>query len=949
MSDPTPNADQRELIESTDGLYRVDAGAGTGKTFAVTRRYARIVEREGVTPQDVLLVTFTRNAAEEMRTRIVDHCDYGLADLNDAPIGTFHAFCLDLLRERGHAAPRHLGLDGRITGSTRVVESDLLEARLFGEFLDRFADDHPEHADLLRVVDDPDELRSLVGELAAKGVFPTAEGWYRDGEQHLRGDVAAFRNLFDEANEPRNGGSTQSRLRSRLYGYRDELHHPDAPSEQAVRGSGKQVPDDLAARAFEQDRTDLLAFVHDLYHEYLGFALGRNYLTFGLLQGFAYILLCEDHGVRESVAFDYVMVDEFQDSSEIQFKLALLLAGTDNLCVVGDWKQSIYGFQYADVENIRAFEPRLEQFAAALNRDAERVAWATGEVDVEPVTLRRNYRSTASILAFSTATLSVPATSREDVAPVDVEPLVADTDRDESVIEAIQHADEHEAVLTKIQSIVGNDDYRVEGDDGGLRVPGYGDVTVLTRTRDYGRELLATADAYGLPMAYEGGIELFDTDAAKLLLAWLRVLEDDADRGWAVVLERAGYLLDEIDAILDPDHDAAYPGEMTAFRDELAAMATLGGVARQVFDRYGLAGPTADQVLTTIQSAQDASTMTRGDLIRFIERGIEQGATEEIETSTGTDAVTVQTIHATKGLEHPIVVLANMNQRRFPPSGGASPTIRYDDPVGLRQREVYDPAAYDRPHVLDDWHTTVLQHCLPRGYDEERRLLYVAVTRAEHHLVLAAGAEPNAFLEALPVDIEPLEPDVTAVEHAAPAEPGDALDVLPTAGPDGYTPHTLMDVDVEAVEGGKGTAYGTAVHEFAEAYALGRSVTPSNDDERTVAAFLDGLDGDLRVEEAVTLPLDVDGRRVTISGVVDLLHVTPDRVAVVDYKTDRGRDLAAAYRTQLSVYAHVASAVYPDREVTASILSTATGDRVTVDPCSRAELRAAVREADASE
>lgn len=943
MSDPTPNPDQRALIESTEGLYRVDAGAGTGKTFAVTRRYARIVEQDGVAPEDALLVTFTRNAAEEMRTRIVEHCEYGVADLDDAPIGTFHSLCLDVLREHGHDAPRHLGLDGRITGSTRVVEDELVEGALFREFLDRFTDDHPEHADRLRVVDDPDELRSLIAELAAKGVFPTAEGWYRDGERALVGDRDAFRALFDERNAPRNGGSRQSRLRSALADYGDGRYHPDAPSTATVRGDGKRVPEEVADLAFEQDREGLFAFVHDLYHEYLSFALARDYLTFGLLQGLAYVLLCEDHAVRGSVAFEYVTVDEFQDSSEIQFRLALLLADAPNLCVVGDWRQSIYGFQYADVDNVREFEARLDRFRRELNRDADRIGWTAG--DVESVSLRRNYRSTASILELSTAALSAPATARDDPDPVTAEPLVPDTDRDDSVVEAIRHEDEHEAVLTKIQSIVGSEEYLVADDDGGLRPPGYGDVAVLTRTRDYGRALLATADEYGLPVAYEGGIELFHTDEAKLLLAWLRILEYDGDRGWAVVLERAGYLLDEIDAILDPDHDAAYPAATVAFRDELAATASLGGLARRVFERYGLAGPTADRMLTAVRSARDVTTTTRGDLIRLLERGIERDATHEIDTGTGTEAVTVRTVHATKGLEHPIVILANMNQGAFPPHGGGRATIRYDDPIGLRQRRTYDAEAYDRPHVLDDWRTAILSRCLAPDYDEERRLLYVAITRAKRHLVLAAGERPNAFLESLPVAVETLEPDVDAVAPPETAPSPPATEVVPSDGPTGHTPHSLMRTEpFEDVEGGMGTAFGAAVHEFAEAYALGESVEPSNEDEAHVAAFLDGLDGECRVEEEVTLPLTVDGRRVTVSGVVDLVHVTPDRAEVIDYKTDRGRYGVPEYRTQLSVYHHVASAAYPDRTVTATLLYTERGERVAVEPLSEAELRAVVRD-----
>jgi superfamily I DNA/RNA helicase len=173
------------------------------------------------------------------------------------------------------------------------------------------------------------------------------------------------------------------------------------------------------------------------------------------------------------------------------------------------------------------------------------------------------------------------------------------------------------------------------------------------------------AEGFDFPISYDGGVELFRTDQAKLLLAWLRILESDAGRGWAVVLERAGYTLNEIQELLSTD---AYPSDMVAFRAELAEMETIGSVARQVFARYGFDGDYANVILHTIQSVYDATTMTRGDLIQFIEGAIEDGATHEVHTSAGDDSVTVQTIHAVKGLEYPIVILANMNDGRFPPS-----------------------------------------------------------------------------------------------------------------------------------------------------------------------------------------------------------------------------------------------------------------------------------------
>ncbi|MDS0474599.1 ATP-dependent DNA helicase [Natrinema sp. 1APR25-10V2] len=938
---PSPNDRQQELIESTDGLYLVDAGAGTGKTFTVTRRYANIVTQPDIEPDDILLITFTRNAATEMKDRIVAECDYDMRALNDAPIQTFHSLCNDILDQHGFHAPSYLGIDDAITSSTRILENETIEGEYFQEFIDRFSDDHDEYADLLRCLSDPTELLDLLNNLASKGIFPTADGWYRNGRETLEGDFEAFKEAFDEVNQPRNGGSKQSTLRSRLGRYgRNKCYLPDAPDRSELRGEygSKAVPEDVAERVFTEDRDHLIAFVHDVYFEYLEFALGRNYLNFSFLQLFAFVLCCEDSGLREDLAFEYVMIDEFQDSSEIQFKLALLLSRTENFCVVGDWKQSIYSFQYAAVENITEFESRLERFAGELNDDAERVSFP-----LEPVTtieLERNYRSTQPILDFSEHALVTPGSSNESVDQEsvleDVVSLTATTDHDHSRIEAIQHSDEHEAILTKIQEIVDNAEYAVE-DDGELRPPSYGDIAVLTRTRDFGRELLSTAEAYEFPMAYEGGIELFRTDQAKLLLAWLRILEDgsDADRGWAVVLERAGYTLDEIDSILER---GAYPDEMEAFRAELSTLETHTAVARRVFDRYGYDGATADVVLTTVQSIHGSTTMTRGDLIRIIEQGIEDGYTEEVQAAAGADSVTVQTIHSVKGLEYPIVILGNMNSGKFPPGGGSEGTITYSETTGLRQRKCYADAHGD-PHVYDNWRADVLRKCRPTEHDEERRLLYVAMTRAETHLLFAGGDEPNTFLEELPVDVESLAPAVSSVNVDETDQTQLDVDIPDPAGPAGYSPHSLMDDSIfEGVSGGRGMNFGSQVHEFAEDYALGKDVIPDSDDEKHIEAFLDSLPGELLVEERAYLPLTVDDEQITLSGVIDLVHVTDDTVEIVDFKTDRSRHAESEYRIQLSVYYHVLEDWFSDRTVTASIFYTAEDARVEIDPLSEAEL-----------
>jgi len=212
----SPNSKQQQLIDGTDGIYLVDAGAGTGKTFTVTRRYANILAQDDVEPEDILLITFTRNAATEMKDRISASCDYDLRALNDAPIQTFHSLCSDILDEHGFHSPTYLGIDDSITGSTRILEDESIENEQFREFINQFTDTHEEYAGFLRALSDPTELLSLIKNLASKGVFPTRDGWYRNSKAVLEGDYDTFKHAFDSVNEPQNDGSRQSKLRKKL-------------------------------------------------------------------------------------------------------------------------------------------------------------------------------------------------------------------------------------------------------------------------------------------------------------------------------------------------------------------------------------------------------------------------------------------------------------------------------------------------------------------------------------------------------------------------------------------------------------------------------------------------------------------------------------------------------------------------------------------------------------
>jgi len=745
MTEFSPNQQQKQLIKNTDGIYLVDAGAGTGKTFTITRRYANILEDQD--PEDIFLATFTRNAADEMKERISSESSYSASKIFDAPISTFHSHCQKILERNGHEAPQILGIDEYLAENLQVMESQIRENQEFQEFISGFKQRHDEHGDFFRIVRDESNLLNLLKSLGAKGVMPERDNWFGDTEKYLDGDFKDFKQLFNEKNKPveANGGTKQSELRRRLYSYKWKNFSPEAPSVDDIRGGygTKKVRKDFCQKAFEEDREDLKQFVHDLYTEYLEYCLSRNYLNFSFLMTLTYALLHRKPVIREEESFEYIMIDEFQDTNEVQFKLAMLLADEPNFCVVGDWKQSIYSFQYAAVENILEFQERMEKYCSELNGTQKRVCFSNEEV--ERIELKKNYRSNQRILDESEKSLSLPANSNESPERPKITSLESEVENDGEVLR-IESEEEIESVLAKIQNLKEN------GFD-------YSDVAVLTRTRGFGLELQQEARKYSIPAAYEGGVELFTTNPAIVLLAWLRILQDRHSRkGWAVVLEEAGYKLDEAEKIVE---EGDYPCNMLKFEVELQKTDSIEAVAEKVFQRYGYRNGFTEKIIEVLGNTFSSTYMNLGQLINFIEENIEQGEIYEVDSTGNGNTVTVQTIHAAKGLEYPVVFISDVNQSKFPSTNSFSPNITYKDPVGLRQRKKY--LRNDYAYALDNWRTEILEKCLSGEYDEERRLMYVAMTRAEQNLYITADKDKaSTFFTEL--DIEKVELEETPEE-----------------------------------------------------------------------------------------------------------------------------------------------------------------------------------------
>ncbi len=954
-----PNEAQQDLITTLEGPLLCDAGAGTGKTFTIAHRYLRILQDRDLDPQDVLLITFTNNAAEEMRERILrlGGDQTTPTQLHDAPISTFHALAKRLLERHGFQAPAHLGLDARLAPGFTVLGDEVRETQIFDQFLRTFQDEHPEHDTILASLVDPSNLLTLLHEIAAKGILPTTTGWYRDSKSMLLGDENAFFEAFETANTPRNG--TQAPARKRFYdAARGKLFFPPTRDRDDAT-DGNRIDPQAVHDAWQAPREDLLAFVHDVYVEYLEHAIHRNQLNFQFLLVLALVLLIEDDDLREREQFDYVMIDEFQDTSEIQLQLALLYAAEPNLCCVGDWKQSIYSFQYASVDNILNFDDRVQRYAQRLNADRDRVPPATKLTPAQRIHLTENYRSTQPLLDVAPDALVCPATQREtldeDAIQDAITNLQSRTPTDESRIQTLLCDDEPTNVLALIQTIVDNPRYAlhetatVDGDKTVLtRPPTYDDIAVLTRTRRFALELQEQATLHGLPVAFEGGVEVYKTDEAKLLLAWLRLLEDHRSRrGWAVILEHAGFTLPQARRILD---EHAHPDPMTAFLAHLRELPTPGAKARAIFEAYDLFNGTTETLIANLQRAYEDTRCTPAELVRLIEDHHEAGTVEDVDDHPGGNVTTVQTIHAAKGLEYPIVILADVNQGRFPSTGGGYPTrLRYDETLGLRLTKRFIDETGTPPYVYDDWATTLLKSVLDTSqYDEERRLLYVALSRAKQHLLITAQqGRSSRFFEALPPDPIDYDADPSPTEHAprhhAP---------LTIETPDQRVPQTLpvgeLTPEPQIPEGGRGKRFGKQIHAYAARAARDQTLAPTNQHQTNVDRILEDYRSrgfQLDPEVDARLPLALDEHDIILEGKIDLVARGDGRIEILDWKTTPPGAGLRAYRRQVGLYAAIVERAHPDKTVQGWIVYTDDGSREPVQPLGADELEEAIRQA----
>ncbi len=930
------NHHQENVVRHREGIICIDAGPGTGKTHTITHRYLQMI-RDGIDPNDVLLLTFTDNAASEMRERVVDSlADEGLSmSAERMHISTFHSFCARLLRDGGGDATRCLGIDGVLSESFSIIADEGVEEAFVYRCLADFAkNDDGRHGRMLSLLDGAHEdLGKVIAKLLSKGVAPTIDGWFMDGEAALAGNREAMISMAKTMNAPGQGarGPVRSHLKERMFRSKRVFYDPPH-----VTSADKSLPWDMVISAIDEDRSEIGSFIHDLYLHMLRAALEGGALTFGMLIMLAFLKLAEDEEFRHRHQFKYVMVDEFQDTNELQFMLCLLLLRQPNLCVVGDWRQGIYGFRHATIDNLADFASRLHELVGRL-RD-QGIGGIPNFENVWPIRLLDSYRSSESLKNMAELTLLSPMKDDDENGMTQrLDGLrslnTCDTRLDASTsISFLQYADRNEEMEGVLDTITGMMEAGMEiliKDE--FRPLALGDIGVLCRKRSFALRLQELARKKGLPLEFDGGSELLNTPEAKILLAWLRVLVDPRDkRGWAPIMLRDGMPPSLVKDCLKgdiPEHLRCQRERLTRIRNGVAMLTA------EVYRFEQIENANSMAMVDRVDKLYRDRSMGLPELVRLLDRNLRARTKYNIGADASQDVVRVQTIHGAKGLQYPVVILADCNKYCFPPKASDRSMLLFDDTIGLRCTKVLGEVN-GLVYRFDSWRTRLSRQLTTKDMDEERRLLYVAVTRARQHLVVTCH-DPAPLVGHLCPE-GPIS--AVAIKRMMDIQPESDIGSPPLVLPPAHetmmlSPHDLMP-EVHGDPGGRGKAFGLRIHQQAELLARGLDVESDLHEMEVLRKFLHRNQG-MRLMPELDMSIDLDG--ILVSGRADLVLMGDEKMVVVDHKTDLTMANQEAYRVQMSVYLH-ALASATGLPVKAVLLYLSLGEERWIEPLTRAQL-----------
>jgi ATP-dependent helicase/nuclease subunit A len=836
--------ERRRAVEDLDTTLLVEAAAGSGKTTLLLARIVALVRAGRARLREIAAITFTEKAAAELRIRLraaleQAQLDEALRDLEAARIGTIHSFAAGLLRER----PVEAGVDPAFTVADplaaalardaaweRFVETSLsdpapspgteavrraVELGIPLAGLRALAFALADERDTLYLLDRPDAPGSAApppAELdqAARARIASLEvgaaRHARDPEDKAAAAIAAL-----GAWARQTAGLPEA---ERVQALVENAPIPDKPEKLGAQTKWRPAERLLAARHELGELRDAVgaaraAARHDLAAALAGWARGfadayqvqkarAGQLDFHDLLLRARDLIRDRTDVRAYFQrrIRYLLVDEFQDTDPLQLEMILdLTAGAPpgSLFIVGDPKQSIYRFRRADIETYQAARAVLATRGAVL-------------------AIRANFRSTAALLdatnrVFDGAMVPPPdGAYQPDYVPLEPGPdTVAGRPpvllRPPDGLPPPRSVDEARAQEAGLVAAY----LRREVTAGAFK---HGDVVLLFRAMT---GVTAYEDAFraaGIPFRTVGGRHYYDRSEVGWAIAALVAIEDPHDPVALVgalrspffgipdpalaALRKAGGEL----CYLRPLPPGAEPGLAAAWallaelHRERNALTPPAVVERlytrtQVLATYALdlqgEARVANllKVLDTARALEGTGSLTFRALVRWLrDRGAARYEEEEsVVADEGDDAVRLMTIHKAKGLEFPVVVLPGLDQA---PAFRPGPLLvdRRAGELALRVGTVRR-AGREEPLETREW-DTLAEREERRAAAETLRLLYVALTRAAHTLVLpltpggAAGsflAQLGPLLDGATEMLDP-EPEPPSPAPGGPAAPG---------------------------------------------------------------------------------------------------------------------------------------------------------------------------------
>jgi ATP-dependent helicase/nuclease subunit A len=804
-----PNAEQKKAIDCLGRPLVITAGAGSGKTWVLARRFVNGIDPAAHVPgwepaglSDVLAITYTERAAGELAERVRRACaQAGLMEqarhVDEAWISTIHGFCSRFLRR--HALEAGLDPGFRIA---RDVEAGVLRDRVATESLRAAVEEDPDIGSLVgaygwvsvaeAVQEAYDRARAMGGSAlgletllrpassgevdaliaGARAVYERAVAEFSTcgagvTKDRCRRDAATGLDMLTDLARNSHLADEERLLMLRRVPIECKFHKGvlketvvDLREDLAVfRDRATEIVTARAARA-------LISATRRFEEQFAVEKTQLGVLDFEDLQLFTRDALRHVPGLAERYRreFRLVMIDEFQDTNQLQTDIVQMIAN-DDLCTVGDEHQSIYGFRYADVEVFRDYVADMERHGS------------------ESVSLVSNYRSHGDVIAFVNSVFATPALFGAELLPLGhgrVEggdgampwsggPRISAVLVDEKSMPTGQPEQvEAEIVAEKVASLVTS----------GVR---QSDIAVLMGSLKKMAPFERAMRRRGLRVAVAGGGDFFADPAVAAVRALVRTIANTADDEAVAALLAGPMVGMSADGLFmvrrrAREQDSRAPlwsglhatglGPSDRGRAELVTRAVerargslgldplstviLGAIERLGHDAtmlgQGLEGEHAYANTLKVARLADAFEATGGggvaDFVMWLatkERLGDQEAPASVADDT-TPAVRFLTIHSAKGLEFPVVVLPVLGGRggghgeralavtKTPAGPAVLAALPPSEPgTASERRPAAFRAAVDTRSAADA--------------DESRRLFYVGCTRAREALILAGRTD----------------------------------------------------------------------------------------------------------------------------------------------------------------------------------------------------------------